>query len=440
MKSNTLTIEKMVNGGYGLARTSEGRVVFVPGSLPGEVVTCSRFEQRKQTLFATPGEILHHHPGRIPPPCPYYGSCGGCNLQHCDYRTQLAIKDQILDDLLDNVFQRTHSCVPSPREFGYRQRIRLQIEKNRFGFKRFRSNEMIGIQACLLAHEPINSVLDLLLKDTRCTTLCENSREVEFLFNPASAQVTLLFHCRRKPRPAELKAATDLVLHTENLESIYFVGTDFSRLGPYPDTTTAKDGSHLSHLFNHTGAPQPFRLSWEIGGFCQVNLPQNERLIKHVMASCSPDRDSRILDLFCGMGNFSIPLAQIAGSLVGVEGQGASIRMARKNSAAAGLANVAFSKGDIGAQCDKLIAAGERFDTILVDPPRQGITGLWPKLARLTDQRLVYVSCDPATLVRDMKKLSEYRFQPVSLVPFDMFPQTHHIETVTVFKKNCCVL
>lgn len=220
------------------------------------------------------------------------------------------------------------------------------------------------------------------------------------------------------------------------MENIYFTGTSFSRIGPHPEKTTKIDDYRLSCLISPTSPLLPFRLNWEVGGFCQVNLLQNERLIEHVIKCCKPDSNLQILDLFCGMGNFSIPLAQLTGSLVGVEGQGASIRQARNNSDGAGLANTDFIKGDIGFVCDQLIEEGRKFDIIVVDPPRHGITGLWPKMAKLTTNRLVYVSCDPATLVRDIHKLREHRFYPVSLVPFDMFPQTHHIETVTVFEKN----
>ncbi len=436
MKSNTLRIEKMVNGGYGLARHSDGRIVFVQNSLPGEIVYCSSFEQRKKTLFAVPIEIIQTHTGRISPPCPYYGSCGGCDLQHANYETQLSIKNQILEDLLGDVFQPPRPCVPSPQEFGYRQRIRLQIHGINLGFKRFRSAEIIPIQACLLAHEPINSVMDAMLSDVCFKKLCENGSELEFLFNPASSSVTLLFHCQRKPRPTKLKAATELVQRVTDLESIYFTGTNFSRLGPYPEGMAETDSHRLSSLITTTSTPLPFRLNWEVGAFCQVNLLQNEQLIEYVLKCCKPDSNLQILDLFCGMGNFSIPLAQLAGDLIGVEGQGASIREARNNSDEAGLANTEFIKGNIGTICDQLIEDDRSFDITIVDPPRQGIAGLWSKLAKLTASRLVYISCDPATLVRDIRKLKEHRFQPVSLVPFDMFPQTHHIETVTVFEKD----
>lgn len=436
MKYNTLTIEKMVNGGFGLARNHEGRIVFIPYSLPGEVVLCGGFEQRKQTLFATIKEIVQPHPGRVEPPCPYYQSCGGCNLQHCDYQTQLMVKDQILEDLLRTLFKPSSSCVPSPEFFGYRQRIRLQVQGNSFGFKRFRSSEVVAVQACLLAHYPINSVMERMLSDQRSVRLLAISEEAEFLFNPNSAKVRLLFHCLRKPRPAELTLATELVHDIEELESVYFIGHNFSRLGPYPEKSGAKYGNHLSHIFTTTSGHQPFRLSWEVGAFCQVNLSQNEYLIDHVIHCCKPEPDSRILDLFCGMGNFSIPLALMAGCLVGVEGQGASIRMARKNGVSAGLTNIEFLKDDIACACDQLIAAREKFSTIVVDPPRQGINNLYARLAQLTDNRLIYVSCDPATLVRDIPRLAEQGFEPVSLTPFDMFPQTHHMETVTVFEKS----
>ena len=143
-----------------------------------------------------------------------------------------------------------------------------------------------------------------------------------------------------------------------------------------------------------------------------------------------------MLDLYCGMGNFSIPLAGRAHTVLGIEGKGAAIRSAQKNSEAAGLDNTEFSKSPIHPACEKLLAAGRTFDFVLIDPPRQGAPGLADRLSGLCRSRLVYISCDPATLVRDLADLCRQGFTVSRIRPVDMFPQTHHIETVVLLEKN----
>ena len=177
-------------------------------------------------------------------------------------------------------------------------------------------------------------------------------------------------------------------------------------------------------------------LHWEVGGFCQVNLAQNRQLIRIVLDFANPSADEDVLDLFCGMGNFSIPLAERSRSLLGIEGQASAIRSARANCLINGLANAEFRQMPLHAACEDLARAGRSFACVVIDPPRQGVPGLARQLAALADKRLVYVSCDPATLCRDLAELLTHSFSLRRFQPVDMFPQTHHIETVVLLEKN----
>lgn len=436
MKSNTLTIEKIVNGGYGLARDDTGQVILLHNALPGEKVRYRITDRRKKTLFGQAEPVGGAHACRIAPPCPYYGRCGGCNLQHCSYEEQLKIKTQIVTELFQGLFKNIGKCTPSPEKFGYRQRIRLQLNENAVGFLRFRSAEIVPITTCLLAHPLINAALESLLQSESFPILSAFSQEMELLYNPGTNSVTLLFHCKRRPRPAEHKKADEIVRTIDGVERIFFIGSDFSLEGPCTDNTAASKTKQLSYNILNTTAQKTLRLSWEVGGFCQVNLRQNENLIGYVLQHCQDVSGLQILDLFCGMGNFSIPLAQRAYSVIGVEGQGAAIRAARQNCSEAGLTNAQFIKGSSDAVCRKFIEEKQKFDVTLVDPPRQGLSGLVSDLATLTNRKIIYISCDPATLVRDIINLQQHNFQLVSVQPFDMFPQTHHIETVAILEKN----
>lgn len=436
MKSDILTIEKIINGGYGIARNGDGEVVLLHNSLPGEEVRYRVVGRRRKTLFGIAEPVSNIHPNRVDPPCKYYEKCGGCNLQHCSYDEQIKIKTAITAELFSKLLSEPGSCIPSPKSFGYRQRIRLQVRDGKVGFLRFRSNELVPVTSCLLACAQINKVLEYLLKEEHFTGLCANSREVELLHNPKSDQVILLFHQTRPPRPAERNLAITLVEECGEIERVFFIGENFSLQDPFPENPEEKGSRLLCDHYQNTTAEKPFQLCWEVGGFCQVNPLQNAKIINYVLDRSRDLNKAKILDLCCGMGNFSIPLALSASAVVGVESQAAAVRAARKNSSNAGISNSTFIKGDIATVCKKLIEEKQLFGLTVIDPPRQGAIGLGSEIAQLTSRRILYISCDPATLVRDITNLQQFGFQLVAVQPFDMFPQTHHIEVVAVLEKN----
>jgi 23S rRNA (uracil1939-C5)-methyltransferase len=438
-------IEKIVNGGFGLGRLDDGRVVLVGKVLPDEMVTITNTEERNRYLYAEATSIVEAHPARIDPPCPWYGQCGGCDLQHCDYGHQLRIKTGIVRDLFLRQFSDASTgltaliqdTLPSPAQFGYRQRIRLQVDtKGRFGFLGFRSHTIIPIEHCLVAKDALNTVLAELSSNTNCSRVLNNCKEFELLFNPISSGVICLFHLLRKPRPADIRHARELTGTIPLLERVFFQGVDFPLTGPFSSKKDQQMNTLQMQLPPYKEEDTPCLLAWEVGGFCQVNLGQNERLIRLVLDVCHLRREDSILDLFCGMGNFSIPLAARVATLLGIEGQGSAIRSARKNSASAGLANTTFEKGPIHETCRRLVRENRVFDCVVLDPPRQGVPGLARELAALTGRNLAYISCDPATLCRDLSALSRCGLTIRHIQPVDMFPQTHHIETVVLLEKN----
>ncbi len=426
-----------------MGHLDNGQVILLQGGLPGETVSYRILHEKKKFLMAEVLDIVDTHPKRREPPCPYYKRCGGCDLQHCEYEEQLFIKDAIIKDLLirqgielNNVSFRP--CHPSPLELKYRQRIRLQIEEHGVpGFLRFRSHDIIPIHACLIAEPAINGVLEELKNLPSFFQLTTHCRELELLFNPVTAKVICLFHMVRKPRPADIKAAKKLVTEIVELERCFFKGETFPLSEPLGDTVAIKQGKTLQCVLPlPVDFPGPLGLGWEVGGFCQVNLAQNTRLVELVLKACQPIETDSILDLYCGMGNFSIPLAKCAASVLGVEGQGSAIRSAKRNSSLASLDNTLFIKSPIHACCEKLFKEKRVFDCVVIDPPRQGVLGLAPILSALTHKRLVYISCDPATLCRDLSELIQQGFVLKTLHPVDMFPQTHHIETLALLEKN----
>lgn len=436
MISNRIIVEKMVNGGYGLAREDNGQVILLRGCLPGEELSYTVTEKRKNTLFGTPKKFFRRHRERITPPCPYYGQCGGCNLQHASYTRQLQIKEDIVKEMLQ---PHSHLClpvVPSPVELGYRQRIRLQVQNGQMGFLRFRSKDIVPVESCLLAHPLINKSLKALNNHKEFRNISQISTEIEFLYDPAEKHIVLLFHLQRPPRPADKKRCSSIIEETACISRIFFKGKSFALQAHH--VKHQHDSKHrlLTAQFINSQLPTPFSLSWEVGGFCQVNIEQNQNLIDYVITKGSHSEEAQILDLFCGMGNFSIPLAQTACKIVGVESQGAAIRCAKYNSSRATLDNITFIRGESREVCSQLAEEGRSYELTIVDPPRQGIPGLHQVLANITSKKIIYISCDPATLARDLTILQTLGFKLSEVQPFDMFPQTHHVETAAVLERD----
>lgn len=444
MLKETITINKIVNGGFGLGHLPSKQVVLVQFGLPGENVIVTTQESKKNYLFGKIHQIKNNHPSRIAPPCQYYGDCGGCNLQHCDYDAQLSFKKDILVDLLlrqnvianDDIDETVSNVIGSPKSFHYRQRIRLQVKNDdKLGFNRFRSHDIIEIDQCLLATPSINGTLSALKENKLTYKLFALSKELELQQNPATDKVSCLFNFSRKPRPSDLKSAVTLCSEIETIDRIFFTGEDFPIIGPIVSADEEADKFLTVHYPKIKGMQNPLDLSWEAGGFCQVNLEQNKAMIETVLNLCHIKPEHSVLDLYCGMGNFAIPVSTQAASVFGIEGQGSSIRCAKHNAAIAQAGNTTFKKQPVHIGCEALIEKGERFDCIIIDPPRQGAPELASQLSKLCTNRLVYISCDPATLCRDLKALTKEAFSIKMIQPLDMFPQTHHIETVVLLEK-----
>ena len=442
MNTQSLTISKMIHGGYGLGQLDDGRIAMIRQTLAGEQVTFVVEEEKKKYLLGRMLTVLQQSESRIEAPCPYYGVCGGCDLQHAAYEEQLRIKRDVLIDLLnrqlftlpEDVSCPVNPTLASPLTTGYRQRIRLRVRDGHdCGFRKFHSHDIVTIKRCLIAREEINDALHGLSRHQGFTRLLANCLELELLFNPSSGKVSALFHLSRKPRPADFGSAAELTAALCLLERVFFAAPQF----PLAAASPAGCNSVMGITYQDADCElAPFTLSWEAGGFCQINLEQNRNLISIVSEFAALKHHETVLDLFCGSGNFSIPLAAAAGSLLGIEGQGGAIRSARANSATAGLVNTTFEKRPIHAACEELAKRGSTFDCLVIDPPRQGIPGLAGRLHSLCRSRLVYISCDPATLCRDLADLRSAGFTITRIQPVDMFPQTHHVETIVLLEKN----
>lgn len=442
-----IRIEKIVAGGAGLGRAADGRVVMVPGVLPGEMARVAVKRTYRQYLEAELREVLEPAPERRSPPCPYAARCGGCDLQHATYPGQLAIKQALFEELLTRhglapeVLPVLAPPLPSPLEFGYRQRIRLQVTDGRAGFFQARSRHLEPVSACLLARPEINRAWAALAAHPDWPLLVRAALSLELACNPEDGLVVVLLALARPARPAQRQAAHRLCLALPAIQGIGF-HAEGHQAGPFISRDSGPNGCQTpDELLIHLPLPseiagRSLRLGVEPGGFSQVNEAQNRKLLALLLAWLQPHGQETAADLYCGMGNFSLPLALRVREVHGVDIQAAAIRRARENAVANRIDNCHFERLGAAAGAEALLRKGVSPEIVLLDPPRGGCREIIPLLGRLAPERIALISCDPATLVRDLAGLREqsYRCQSMQLV--DMFPQTHHLETMSLLRKN----
>jgi 23S rRNA (uracil1939-C5)-methyltransferase len=430
---HTLVIKKVITGGKGLASLPDGMVLMVPAVLPGETVVVRETRTRKGYKEARLIRIIEAAPERITPPCPHYLDCGGCDLQHAAYPAQLEIKGQILHEILERAklelpADQPGPPLPSPAAFGYRHRVRLHLDPaGQLGFHQSASNRVVPIRRCLLATEPINRAIGALVDEGWPQRLKETIAALELLHCPASGRVFLVL----QPRPA--------APNTVDAAQIAELAALADEIVVQEDRPGRNKGEQSTAALSQDfviGA-QNYRLDWDHRCFFQVNVQQNQRMLALAMdLPASRPTPFSALDLFCGMGNFSIPLGLLGAIVTGIEHNQRSIQWAGHNSRRAGLQQMRFIAADVEQQLKQAVAHQETFDCILLDPPRQGLGKAAALLPLLRPKRIISISCDPATLARDLRLIVAGGYRLAAITPVDMFPQTHHIESVAILERN----
>lgn len=428
-------IEKLVHGGQGLGRLPDGKVVLVEGALPGEEVRICVLKERGSHLEAAVAAVLEASAERAAAPCPFYADCGGCNLQHAVYAAQLRMKTEIVAESLQRAGVEMTEAVlapakPSPQQFAYRYRLRLHLgDDGSFGFHRRRSNSLVPVDRCLLATEGINAALGRIAQERQCIAqLAPYAQALEFNHCPASGRIALVLHGSNLRDGRVLKPLSRMCACLGGMAD--WISTAQGQV-LYPLGMAGQD-LFLRRQFSHSGLS--YELRWPPHAFFQVNCRQNEELV--TLAMDAADAPKMALDLFCGSGNFSIPLALLGAQVLGIECSAAGIRWARRNGKEAGLGRIRFIATGAAAGLARLSREGARFDTILLDPPRQGLGKAAALLPQLQPRRIVSISCDPATHARDLRLMQAGGYRLIRLIPVDMFPQTHHIETLAVLERT----
>lgn len=403
-------ITAMTFGPFGVGRL-DGETVMVPNAAPGDLLEVTVSGRRAGHSIASAGRVLRAGPSRRTPPCPYLPRCGGCDWQQIGYPAQARLKGEVIANALNRALGLELDAAalvePAPAEFGYRARIRLKVGPHgELGFYEAGSRRLIEVERCMVAAEEIRMPREF-VREIKCheiEVIADRGREVvvAHLARPAAAVEIARAHAMvaRDPRLA------GAVLRAGAMREL--VGETAVRVALEPGLELEADADLFS----------------------QVNRAQNVKLVAMVMEMAAAGTGARVLDLFCGAGNFSLPAARRGAELTGVDAKAAAVAAAARNAQRLGFTHAEFAALKAAELARFLLRARYRPDVVIMDPPRAGARELIEPLAAMRAPRVVYVSCDVATLARDLRTLCAGGYRIAAVRALDFFPNTHHAELV----------
>ena len=440
----TAEIDGFTSEALGVAHIAS-RAVFVRGALPGETWRIRIVKVTKSVCYGRGEELLSPVPERRAPECPVYGRCGGCACMHMSYAAELEFKRRKVDDALRRVGGldiAVDGIIGSDAALGYRNKAVFAVgggSEPVFGFFRAGTHEVVPVEGCLLQSEAANACARAVtgwMRANGVPAYDEASgagliRHVFVRTSRAGGAVCCVVTAgglgpRTDSLAAALRAAcpglTGVVLCVNKSRGNTVLSGSFYTLWGEAEMTDSLCGSVFSI------APQ---------AFYQVNPPQAERLYSRAVELALPELGGTVFELYCGAGTISLSLARRAGRVVGAEIVPEAVENARENARRNGAENVEFICADAAEAAEHFRRSGESPDVIVVDPPRKGMSAAAVReCAAMSPERIVYVSCDPATLARDAKLFKEYGYSPAAATAVDMFPRTSHVETVVLLGRE----
>lgn len=424
MSEIALRIDALAYGGDGVGRAPDGRVVFVPLAAPGDLLRARLVEEEGRSARAEILEVLEPGPARRAPPCPLYGRCGGCQLQHVEDAAQRSEKRRQVADLLARIggVQRppVGETVAAPEPFGYRRRVKLHVVRREglpvFGFYARGSRRLLEVERCPLLAAPLNDAFAGLAAAIRAEP--DLFAGLSGLTLTACEEGTLA----ALDLPAPLSEADAAAASRALLAAPGVLGGLLGRR-PFGDAA----GTVLER-------GEPLRVGAR--SFVQVHGAMNAALRRALVERLAPRPGERIADLFAGGGNLALALARAGAAVTAVESDADAFADLREAARAAAPLRLECVRRDAKAWLREAAEAGARYETVVLDPPRPGAKGFAPLLAAVGARRAAYVSCDPATLSRDVAALALEGFRLESTLPFDFFPQTYHVETLSILRRG----
>jgi 23S rRNA (uracil1939-C5)-methyltransferase len=427
-----IKVEKIVFGGNGLARLPDGKIVFVPYVLPEEVLQIKIKKDYGDYVEAEVEKILEVSPYRREAPCNYYGTCGGCQLQHIIYPFQIELKKEMLFDVFKRLGWKEEipleKVVPSSKEFHYRNRLRFHVENENFkmGFVKRKTHEVLKVEKCLLGEEILNKVLSQLYENSSWIKLSYYSKRIKIETSSEENKATLIFWTALKPQKEDLEG----ILKIKELKAIFYWMKGRRPEGPFPEDSSyggRRVFKNIDEIFYYIQPGVFVQANWEINCAIMETLRSWDLSFE------------KVLDLHAGMGNFLFPfvLKREAKKLLGVDTDLRAIEDGLYTAEKAEL-NGRLDLRNMSAMeaLYSAIKEGEEFDLVLLDPPRGGCKELMKPLSEVAKKYIIYISCDAPTLVRDLLLFKNFNYQLIKLCLFDMFPQTYHFEVVALLEKK----
>jgi len=420
--------------GRGVARREGegGKVTFISGALPGEVVVAEPTARSRHFDEARTLEVLKPSPDRVQPRCPHFGVCAGCVLQHLDEDQQIVAKQRVLMDNLQRIGHVTPEAVLPAlvgANWGYRRKGRFSVrrvekkDKTLVGFREQDPRFVADLSVCYTVIPQIGEKVSVLAALVEGLDGKRDIPQIEFIAGDEAIALTV-----RHLQP----------LSEHDRQAL----TTFAREHGFA-IFLQPGGLETVHPLWPESVPLSFRLpKWDVElafrplDFIQVNATLNEKMIEHALQLLDAQPEDRVLDLFCGLGNFTLPLARGVREVVGVEGDAGLVARARENAERNGLANAQFFAADLTQDQRQAPWMRQGFDKLLLDPPRSGAIDVLRQLPLKKFERIVYVSCHPGSLARDAGYLvNEEGFKLKAAGAMDMFPHTAHVESIALFER-----
>lgn len=416
----TVRAESPVYGGFVLGRN--GKVIFIKGAIPGELVEINITESRKDYTIGEVTRVIEASEFRRRPPCPHFGDCGGCQLQYIQYERQVTLKEEILRESLHRIggIQIDEISSLTDNEFFYRHRVQFKVSQDgKIGFFKEGTREVVAIDRCLVCMEPINDLI------ARLKGI--DLRGVKEIHVISGDSLSILIKGDRAPQKVFDLLGTP-VIKEDTVQAILDSGV--SGIAFENGDSIGKDYITLEYEgLRYTVTP------W---GFFQGHWALNKKVVNLIIEKLSPLEDKKVIDLYSGAGNFSLPIAKRASEVISIEENHYAIEDGKRNAMINGIKNCLFIKApveDVFKNRKKWkVIEGRRYDIVILDPPRPGLSSeLCKGLLDLNSERIVYVSCNPSTLARDIKRLKD-RYEIESVIMVDFFPNTYHIEAIAFLR------
>ncbi|MCG8427486.1 MAG: 23S rRNA (uracil(1939)-C(5))-methyltransferase RlmD [Chromatiales bacterium] len=426
------TIESLSHDGKGVTHI-DGKAIFIHGALPGEEIEFVYTRKQRRYDEGDAVSILKASADRVEPGCTHFGVCGGCSLQHQSPEAQILAKQQALMDAFERIGKVMPEQILEPlttgEPWGYRRKARLGVKfvhkkgKVLVGFRERGSSFVTDIERCPVLHPNVGELITPLSELIGSLSIKDQVPQIEVAIGDNSG--ILIFRILAP-------------LTAEDSEKLIAFG-DAHKLGIYtqdggPDTVKPLAGDPVAL---HYALPNyHIEVKFQPSDFTQVNTELNRLMLDRAMRMLDPEADDRVLDLFCGLGNFTMPIARSAAEVVGVEGDATLVERARQNARGNGIDNTRYFTANLYESLEKEPWLAERFDKALLDPPRSGALEVLEHLPKMGIQRIVYVSCYPGTLARDAGELvNQHGYTLKAAGVMDMFPHTAHVESIALFEK-----